>query len=137
MIKDFLRKTDLSEDSRFAFSLKMAITTFLLLSFILFSAVYIIYFYDMISKEISTIIISVFTAGMITLTAIEVEKEFISDKILALCKYMALKDYERNSDEMTREAEKLENEGKRLLAIAKTMKQNAINLSKFKKSIGD
>lgn len=137
MIKDFLRKTDLSEDSRFAFSLKMAITTFLLLSCILFSAVYIIYFYDMISKEISTIIISVFTAGMITLSAIEAEKEFISDKILALCKYMALKDYERNSDEMTREAEKLENEGKRLLAIAKTMKQNAINLSKFKKSIGD
>lgn len=137
MIKDFLRKTDLSEDSRFAFNLKIVITTFLLLSFIPFSAVYIVCFYDMISKEISTIIISVYAAVMIILTWVEVEMGIISNKILTWCKYISLKDYERKCVEITHEAEKLENEGKRLLAQAKMMKQNAINLSQFKKSIGD
>lgn len=137
MIKDFLRKTDLSEDSRFAFKLSMTIIASLFLFMILFIALFVSCFFDMISREIGVLIIVVFSSGIVILTIIETEVGFITNKILAWCKYISLKDYERNSDEMTREAEKLENEGKRLLAIAKTMKQNAINLSKFKKSIGD
>lgn len=137
MIKDFLRKTDLSEDSKFASKLKIAITTCLLLFMILFSVLFVVYFYDMLIKEISAVILATFISGIIVLTAIEEEDGFILNKILTLCKYVSLKDYERNYDEMMYEAEKLENESNLLLAQAKTMKQNAINLSKFKKSIGD
>lgn len=137
MIKNFLRKTDLSEDARFAFSLKMAITTCLLLFMILFCVLFVACFYDMLSKEISALIIAVFTSVIIILTWMEVEMGILSNKILTLCKYISLKDYERKCVEITREAEKLENEGKRLIAQAKMMKQNAINLSEFKKSIGD
>lgn len=137
MIKDFLRKTDLSEDSGFHFKLKMTIIACLILFWTLFSALFVACFYDILSKEISAIILSVFSSVIVILTWVEVEMEIFSNKILIWCKYISLKDYERKCVEITREAEKLENEGKRLLAQAKMMKQNVKNLSKFKKSIGD